>query len=57
MTTPRVKDNDAAYSNELLTEICEQLLELDLTPDQIAHIAKDIPGECQAMAALSQASE
>lgn len=40
-----------AYPNEALTEICRQLLdEWELTSEQIANIAKDIPGECQAMA-------
>ncbi|MDF1599681.1 hypothetical protein PZ895_07815 [Mesorhizobium sp. YIM 152430] len=38
------------YPNEALTDICRQLLdEWDLTPDQIANLAKNIPGECAAM--------
>lgn len=36
--------------NEALTALCEILLdEWRLGPEQIASIAKDIPGECEAM--------
>lgn len=39
------------YSNAALTDICRQLLdEWELTPEQIASLAKDIPGECKNMA-------
>lgn len=39
-----------SYPNEALTEICRQLLdEWDLTPQQIAALATDIAGECEAM--------
>ena len=38
------------YSNAALTSICEQLLdEWELTPQQIANLAADIPGECEAI--------
>lgn len=38
------------YPNEALTDICRQLLdEWELTPEQIANLAADIPGECAAM--------
>ena len=39
------------YPNAALTDICRQLLdEWKLTPEQIANLVADIPGECQAMA-------
>lgn len=39
------------YPNAALTDICKQLLgEWQLTPEQIANLAKDLPGECAAMA-------
>jgi len=38
------------YPNEALTDICRQLLdEWELTPEQIANFAKDLPGECAAI--------
>ena len=38
------------YPNEALTAICHELLsEWNLTPEQIASLAKDLPGECTAM--------
>ena len=38
------------YPNAALTDICKQLLdEWDLTPEQIANLAADIPGECEAI--------
>lgn len=41
---------DAAKMNSALTDICRQLIdEWDFTPEQIASIAADIPGECAAM--------
>lgn len=40
-----------SYPNSALSDICRQLLdEWNLTPEQIANLAKDIPGECAAMA-------
>lgn len=40
----------AATLNAALTDICRQLLdEWELTPEQIANLAKDIPGECASM--------
>ena len=36
------------YPNSLLTERCEIILELDLSPDDIACLAADLPGEVQA---------
>lgn len=37
-----------AYPNEALTDICKQLLDdFELSPDQIANLAKDIAGECE----------
>ena len=42
---------DKPYPNEALTDICKQLLhEWELTLDQIANLAADIPGECEARA-------
>lgn len=38
------------YPNEALTAVCEMLLdEWELTPEQIANLAKDLPGECEAI--------
>lgn len=37
------------YPNEVLTEVCTVLIEAGLGPEQIAAIAKNIPGECEAM--------
>lgn len=37
------------YPNKVLTEVCELLLDEDLTPEQIANLAADIPGECEAI--------
>ena len=40
-----------SYPNKALTAICTDLLdEWELTPDQIANLALDIPGECKAIA-------
>lgn len=37
-----------AYPNEALTDICKQLLDdWELSPEQIANLAKDIAGECE----------
>ena len=37
-------------SNAALTDVCRLLLdEYELTQEQIANLAKDIPGECEAM--------
>lgn len=39
-----------AYPNAALTDICRQLLDdWELTPEQIACLAKDIPGECASI--------
>lgn len=36
------------YPNEALTEICKLLMdEWELTPEQIANLANDIPRECK----------
>lgn len=38
-------------TNAALTDVCRLLLDdYELTPQEIANIAKDIPGECQNMA-------
>jgi hypothetical protein len=37
------------YPNDLLADICEQISEWDLTPEQIANLAKDIPREVGAI--------
>ena len=40
-----------SYPNAALTAICTALLkEWKLTPDQIANLSKDIPGECDELA-------
>ena len=42
---------EAEYTNLALTDVCEMLLDqYRLSPDEIANLAKDIPGECRAMA-------
>jgi len=42
---------EAEYTNLALTDVCEMLLDqYRLSPDEIASLAKDIPGECRAMA-------
>lgn len=38
---------DKPYPNDLLTDICEQLLEWELSPKELANLAADIPGECE----------
>lgn len=39
------------YPNAALEDICRQLLdEWELTPEQIANLATDLPRECAAMA-------
>jgi hypothetical protein len=39
-----------AYPNAALTDICKQLLDdFELSPAQIANLAKDIAGECEAI--------
>lgn len=43
---------EAHRSSAALEDICRQLLDdWEFTPEQIANLAKDIPGECKAMAA------
>jgi hypothetical protein len=43
--------NEKPYPSKVLTDICEQLLDdWDLTLTQIANLAKDLPGECEAIA-------
>jgi hypothetical protein len=37
------------YPNDLLADICEQISEWDLTPEQLANLAKDIPREVGAI--------
>jgi hypothetical protein len=38
------------YPNDALTFVCKELLDSwDLTPEQIANLAADIPGECEAI--------
>jgi flagellar biosynthesis/type III secretory pathway protein FliH len=37
------------YPNEVLTDICTQIIEWGMTPEQITHLATDIPRECEAM--------
>lgn len=38
------------YPNEALTSICNQLIdEWELAPDQIANLALDVAGECEAI--------
>jgi len=37
------------YPNEVLADICTQILEWGMTADQVAALATDIPGECEAM--------
>lgn len=40
----------AQKTNAALTEVCRLLLDdYELTPQQIANLAKDIPGECEEM--------
>ena len=40
----------AQKTNAALTDVCRMLIEdYELTPEQIANLAKDIPGECDAM--------
>ncbi len=39
--------NAKPYLNELLTDICKQLLDEGLTPEQIVNLSLDIPGECE----------
>ena len=39
-----------SYPNDVLTFVCKELLDgWDLTPEQIANLAADIPGECEAI--------
>ena len=38
-----------SYPNEVLTEVCTVLIEAGLGPEQIAAIAKNIHGECEAI--------
>ena len=39
-----------SYPNEALTEVCKTLLdEWELSPEDIANLAKDIPGECEGI--------
>ena len=39
-----------AYPSTALTDICKQLLDdFELSPAQIANLAKDIAGECEAI--------
>lgn len=38
------------YPSSLLTAVCEMLLDEGMTRDQIANIARDIPGECGSIA-------
>jgi hypothetical protein len=46
----RVTAAATPYPNAALTSICEQLLQdWDLTLEQIANLAADIPGECEAI--------
>lgn len=41
----------AQKTNAALTDVCRLLIEdYELTPQEIANLAKDIPGECQNMA-------
>lgn len=45
------QSRSAAYTSAALTAVCEMILdEYELTPQQIADLAADIPGECMAMA-------
>lgn len=37
------------YPTALLTDICKQLLDERLSSEDIANLAKDIPGECDNM--------
>jgi hypothetical protein len=37
------------YPTALLTDICNQLLDERLSHDEIASLAADIPGECEAI--------
>ena len=38
------------YPNDALTFVCKELLDSwDLTPEQIANLAADIPRECEAI--------
>jgi hypothetical protein len=37
------------YPNDLLDDICQQISEWDLTPEQLANLAKDIPREVGAI--------
>lgn len=46
-----------SYPNAALTSICEQLLELGLTQDQIANLAANIPGECAGILENRQPAE
>ena len=44
-------DSSRPYPNEVLTEVCKMLLDdYGLEPEQIANLAKDIPGECEDIA-------
>jgi hypothetical protein len=48
--TERKAMNTKPFPNAALTSICEQLLdEWELTPEQIANLAANIPSECQAI--------
>jgi hypothetical protein len=39
----------APYPNDLLDDICQQISEWDLTSEQIANLAKDVPREVGAI--------
>lgn len=42
--------NAKPYPNKALADLCNQLLNYyELTPEQIASLAADIPGECKAI--------
>lgn len=43
MTEPKI------YPNEVLTDICTQILEWGMTADQVDALAADIPGGCASM--------
>ncbi len=40
---------DKPYPSEALTELCEFLLEFDLTPTQRVNLLADAPRECEAI--------
>lgn len=49
MTTEPLRER-APYPEAALASICEQLLDdWELTPEQIANLAKDIAGECASI--------